>query len=174
MSCDIHVTSNMAFTESFAANRFNFLYLALATLLLQCVPHCASITQTVGQPWPLPQSYKSGTNVQSLDADAFRFRVVGNDCDLLREAIVRYYKIIFRSAADAAPSHKDEVLRFQPKRDPTVLEWDQENTDESVLGSLDVNVEDKCVDIGYPSLDMDESCMLKYRSINVIFFSFLY
>ena len=149
----------MAFIENVAASRFNFLYLAFTILLLQYVPPCASITQTVGQPWPLPQSYKSGTNVQSLDADTFLFRVVGNDCDLLREAIVRYYKIIFRTAADAAPSHEDEVLRFQPKRDPTVLEWNQDNTDESVLGSLDVKVEDKCVDIGYPSLDMDESCM---------------
>ena len=145
------------------------LYLGLTlTFLLLHLPHCTSVEQTVGQPWPLPQSYKPGTNVQTLNADTFQFRVAGKDCEILRAAFVRYYKLIFRTTADsnAAPLDRDDVLRFQPKAkgEPSIQAWEQESIYEAGndldLGSLDVEVGQECAEMGYPSLDMDESCMV--------------
>ena len=168
----VHVTRNMASSEGVGgAVSSHFLYLGLTFLLLQHLPHCTSypgVQQTVGQPWPLPQSYKPGTNVQSVNADTFQFRVVVKDCQILRAAFVRYFKLIFRTTADrnAAPLYKDDVLRFQlkAKGEPSVQAWEQENLyeagEEVGLGSLDVEVGQECAEIGYPSLDMDESCML--------------
>ena len=57
------------------------LRLCLTLSLLARVAQCAVAPQTEGQPWPMPQSYLPGKNVQSLNSDSFRFNVVGKDCD---------------------------------------------------------------------------------------------
>ena len=168
MSRGVYVTRNMAFSGGVVgAISSHFVYLGLTFLWLH-LPHCTSypgVQQTVGQPWPLPQSYIPGTNVQSVNADTFQFRVAGKDCEILRAAFVRYYKLTFRTTANskAAPLYKDDVLRFQEKGEPSVQAWEQENLYEAGgevgLGSLDVEVGQECAEIGYPSLDMDESCM---------------
>ena len=140
------------------------LRLFLTLSLLPRVAQCAVTPQTLGQPWPLPQSYLPGQKVQSLNSDTFRFNVVGQDCDILQDAIVRYFKIIFRTNAggNTAPLYRDEVLRFHPRGGPDVWRWEQDNggTPEAggKLEGLDVEVGQECADL-YPSLDMDESCM---------------
>ena len=152
------------------SSRYSFvshiLRLCITCCLLRQLPLCTGVRQTVGQPWPLPQSYRTGPKVQSLDSDKFQFRVTGKDCDILQTAIVRYYKIIFRttSAGNAASLHRDDVLRFQPKdrrsASASGTEWQRENEGGTgaCLGGLEVEVGQECADL-YPSLDTDESCM---------------
>ena len=143
------------------------LRLCLTLSLLARVAQCAVAPQTEGQPWPMPQSYLPGKNVQSLNSDSFRFNVVGKDCDILQDAIVRYFKIIFRTTVggNAAPLYGDGVLRFHPRGGPEVWGWEQDDgeTPEGEAGGgtlrgLDLEVGQQCADL-YPSLDMDESCM---------------
>ena len=134
-------------------------FLSLALLLLHFLAQCSSIPgQTVGQPWPLPQSYLPSSNVQSLSSDTFRFHVVGKDCDILRAAIVRYYKLIFRTPLSSATAPKDDVLRFRPKDGSRFWALEQDNEADGGLGGIDVEVGQTCSGLVYPSLDMDESC----------------
>ena len=149
--------------------RDSVLRLCITCFLLRQLPFCIAVLQTVGQPWPLPQAYLSGTNVQSLNSNSFQFRVVGKDCDILQAAIVRYFKIVFRTTTDgkAAPlTYDDDVLRFQPKERRGI--WAQEQENEAgaglALGGLDVEVGQACAEL-YPSLDMDESCMYTTRML---------
>ena len=140
-------------------------FVALSFLLLHLLPLCSSGIpgQTVGQPWPLPQSYLPGSNVQSLSSDTFRFRVVGKDCDILRAAIVRYYKLIFRTPLITAPASDDHVLRFKPKDGSRDWELEQDNEADGGLEGIDVEVGQTCSGLVYPSLDMDESCRFKNK-----------
>ena len=99
-------------------------------------------SQTLGQPWPMPQSYKSTEETQLLYKYNFQFNVVGQDCDDLRDAINRYFKIIFYTQGD---SFKFRTLRNR---------IEQQN--DNVLLGLDINLSKACD--RYPSLNMDESC----------------
>ena len=140
----------------------HILRLCITCCLLRQLPLCTGVRQTVGQPWPLPQSYLTGPKVQPLDSDKFQFRVTGKDCDILQAAVVRYYKIIFRttSAGNAASLHQGDVLRFQPKDGRSRTERQRENEGGTGAGLeyLEVEVGQECADL-YPSLDTDESCM---------------
>ena len=164
MSCDICRKQSVNMYTTFSRNSFvsHIVRLCITCCLLRQLPLCTGVLQTVGQPWPLPQSYLTGPKVQSLDSDKFQFRVTGKDCDILQAAIVRYYKIIFRttSAGNAASLYRDDVLRFQPKDGRSRTERQREDGGGAGLGlgGLEVEVGQECADL-YPSLDMDESCM---------------
>ena len=53
------------------------------------------VQPTQGEPWPFPMSYKTTDNVNIIDAVNFRFTASAADCDILREAFVRYRGAIF-------------------------------------------------------------------------------
>ena len=98
--------------------------------------------QTLGQPWPMPQSYKSSEETLLLYKYNFQFNVVGQDCDDLRDAINRYFKIIFYTQGDS--------LKFRTLRNRI------EQQNDNILLGLDINLSKACEH--YPSLNMDESC----------------
>jgi len=115
-------------------------------LTLMCLVNGAqSGPHSVGQPWPKPQHITQTTTKYSLSAGNFQFRVTGTDCDLLRGAFHRYFKIIF---------HNDDIsLRFHPRNFPR-------NFMDSQITHLDVSV-NRCEE--YPSLGMDESYTLSVK-----------
>ena len=106
--------------------------------------------QTKGQPWPMPFSYQPTETTQTLNQFNFQFQVVGNDCDILRSALDRYFNIIFYPGSPSLEAKRrlDERLKFQL----------QKGNSASMLEQLSVNVQQPCSNKDYPSLDMDESC----------------
>lgn len=109
-------------------------------------PH--STMTAPGMPWPMPASMTTTPNTQGIDRFAFKFRATGTSCDILEEAFVRYFHIIFdgTAAADATA-----VLR--------VLKWKMQAT---MLMTLEVKVQNPCE--MYPSMGMDESYVLSIFS----------
>ncbi|CAD5123529.1 DgyrCDS11869 [Dimorphilus gyrociliatus] len=97
--------------------------------------------QTLGQPWPMPQSYQSYPDLLLLNSATFNLSPVGHSCDILQDAIRRYRLIIF------GPSN---ALKFRPK------------SNVNVLANLDVNLMNECEK--YPSLEMKENYTLTVTS----------
>ena len=60
-----------------------------------------------GEPWPLPASYITTEQVNILNVADFRFTVGEENCDILRQAFVRYQLAIFGGLAD-----KTHTLRY--------------------------------------------------------------
>ena len=74
----------------------------------------------------------------------FQFKVGSTDCDLLRAAISRYYKIVFYTGSDST------TLRFHPHLRSIHVK------DVPVLPALVIMITGACET--WPSLGMDESC----------------
>ena len=66
-----------------------------------------AFTSTRGEPWPLPASYITTEQVNILNVADFRFTVGEENCDILRQAFVRYQLAIFGGLAD-----KTHTLRY--------------------------------------------------------------
>ena len=127
-----------------------------------------TLGHTQGQPWPMPKSYMPTTAQQWLNKEAFTFTASGYDCDILQQAFRRYYNVMFY------PGSEDTTLRFQPKA--KVSRWhrhrreiggDMEGNsvgDLPQLSGLDVMITLPCDK--YPSLNMEESCKYRYRSLD--------
>ena len=60
-----------------------------------------------GEPWPLPASYITTKQVNIVNVADFRFTVGEENCDILRQAFVRYQLAIFGGLAD-----KTHTLRY--------------------------------------------------------------
>ena len=126
--------------------------IAIAVFVNFCFAEGFQVTpgtpQTLGQPWPMPYSYKPSTLTQSLNQFNFRFEVTGNDCDILRSALDRYFNIIFYPGSPSLEQKRriDERLKFRPRQTNDILD------------QLSVNVKQPCSEKDFPSLDMDESC----------------
>ena len=97
--------------------------------------------QTIGQPWPMPQSFVQTSDIYSISDYDFTFNVVGQSCDILESALRRYYSLIFYPPMSGRS--KDTVMRFRPKRLG------------GSLSMLNVNLKQACEK--YPSLKMDEA-----------------
>ena len=52
--------------------------------------------QTLGQPWPMPQSFKQTADALMLNSLTFKFTISGQDCDIIRSAMDRYYQLTFQ------------------------------------------------------------------------------
>jgi|SRR6218665_1289520 len=111
-------------------------------LLFVCLAVSAEAL-THGSPWPMPEKITTTSDVLILNRNTFRFGVTGVTCDILEDALVRYFRIIFEQRVNLADLSKQSILRFliQPK-----------------LARLDVKVENACEQ--FPSMGMDESCKL--------------
>lgn len=101
------------------------------------------ITQTQGQPWPMPKEYQTNGNVNTIDAASFRFVVSGNDCDILRESFVRFRKEIFGRFESHSKS-----LKFTRR------------LKQAEIKQLFVSVGTSCDGGIYPNLESDESYSL--------------
>lgn len=117
---------------------------AVTGLVLVCV--VASVEGVSrGTPWPLPAKITTTADVLALDRNSFRFGVTGVTCDILEEALVRYFRIIFddNPRVNLAALSGQNILRFliKPK-----------------LTRLDVKVANPCEQ--FPSMGMDESYFL--------------
>ena len=51
---------------------------------------------TLGQPWPMPQSFKQTSDAYIVNSYSFKFTISGQDCDIIRGAVDRYYQITFQ------------------------------------------------------------------------------
>lgn len=113
--------------------------LLIAAICLGCIKTAAPQR---GFPWPQPASISTTSSSFVVSPYEFRFRVVGVTCDILDEAIVRYFRIVFYDGKERPNRRsKDSALRFEARKH---------------LTHLDVEVQNACEE--YPSLDMDESC----------------
>lgn len=125
--------------------------IAVTGLLLVCL--VGSAVESRGSTWPLPAKITSSTNVFGLNRNSFRFGVTGVTCDILDEALVRYFRIIFddNPRVNLVARSKQRILRFlvQPQ-----------------LTRLDVKLQNPCE--VYPSMGMDESCKLFYCHNSII------
>lgn len=124
-----------------------FLFSVLTLIVLALGAHLHdTITPTQGVPWPYPKAYRTTDFVNTIDAASFRFNIVGSDCDILRDAAVRYQKAIFGNLL----SSKEKYLKFVPRSE---RKWLQTR-----LSQLAVSVTAPCEE-QYPSLESDETCM---------------
>lgn len=97
---------------------------------------------TVGQPWPMPQMYEASSKVLNVDPQIFKFLSVGMvDCDILRDAYIRYLKLTFGG--------------FVKKKSPTSLIFKPKD-DAQAVTKLEVAVETPCSGKIYPTLHSRE------------------
>jgi len=106
-----------------------------------------------GSPWPMPASMTTTTDAQVVEAMLFRFKATGYSCNILEEAFVRYFDIIFHGQPSyKKPSGNDDVNKVEMQKNQPLL------FKVTGLTSLDVAVDHQCEN--WPSLEMDESCKL--------------
>lgn len=118
----------------------------LLIVLVACLETAAvGATPPRGSPWPMPTKISTTANTLTVDRNSFRFRTTGVSCDILDEAFVRYFRIIF----DHLPLTRRATLRFRSQ---------------AKLTRLDVNVQQPS--LKYPSLGMDESYILSISNGN--------
>lgn len=93
-----------------------------------------------GSPWPLPQKWESSNTYLTLVEKEFTFAVIGSgDCNIFRDAFVRYKKYIFADGKIKEPAPKlDKVTR--------------------------INIIINSPDCGYPQLGNDESYNLTVKA----------
>jgi hypothetical protein len=121
------------------------------------------IEPTVGEVWPKPQSIKTTNQQFSLHPDTFNFVVneTSEKCDLLTNAFVRYYKIIFyphtylSSILHSSTSKTDDNMH-RPRLKTVSRKKLFNSNDIPVLKDLYVNVEQPCDQ--WPHLESNESC----------------
>lgn len=99
-----------------------------------------------GSPWPMPTKISTTADTLTLDRNSFCFRATGVWCDILDEAFLRYFRIVFH---DLPLMQKTLKFRSQAK-----------------LTSLDVRVQNPCDRHVYPSMGMDESCKQQANMIH--------
>lgn len=61
---------------------------------------------TVGHPWPLPKHWTRSDTLFVVNKDQFEFRIVDETCDILKEAIKRYSKLIKRKRVQRHDQHE--------------------------------------------------------------------
>ena len=120
---------------------------------------CSTFTlpapKTIGEPWPLPQTYKTTANTHNLQPPNFQFDLLpgSKDCNLLQSSIERCFVNIF-----GVP--RDNVLKFTPKNDHNninnIYSNDYNRGNVNVLSMLAIHLENDCEE--YPSFHMNESC----------------
>ena len=105
------------------------------------------IQKTKGEPWPLPKMLYNKKKTVLIDAENFFFETKFHTCDILENALKRYYSYIFK--------HKETALRFESRMKPTER-----------LSKLEVVLFNPCTT--YPDLNLNESC--KVQSSNQLLF----
>lgn len=114
---------------------------------------------SVGEPWPLPKTYRSELDkVLNLNKETFKILVLNKTCHILTDAIERYKKIIKTFITE---EHYEFVYNFDEK-----TLFDQKRNEKrkynkvGLMQDLEIDVAEE--DCGYPHVDMNESCKLKH------------
>ena len=122
----------------------------------------SSVGVTVGEVWPKPQSVQTGSQQIAVHPDAFHFLVnaTGQTCDLLTNALDRYFRLIFYPQ-----TYLNYVLNPKSAKDemkPTLKKSLADLRDAPILKRLNVYVQQPCDQ--YPSLESNESCKDSFKS----------
>ena len=91
---------------------FGHICIVLVTtcLIHGCLGGDVYLNNTVGQPWPMPFSFKATDAVVPVNSENFKFLDTGStQCDVLESAFKRYDQIIF--------GRSGRSLKFRPRRD---------------------------------------------------------
>ncbi|XP_059148380.1 beta-hexosaminidase subunit alpha-like [Physella acuta] len=128
-----------------------FIYIVITSQsLFSFVKGTYPTVQSRGQPWPMPRMYEPSSVVLSLNVADFEFRSVGEvDCDILRDAYVRYNKLTFGGFKKPKQNERLQSLKFQP-----------EKATNQIVNFLEVAVEKPCTGRIFPTLESDESYTL--------------
>ncbi|XP_046550141.1 uncharacterized protein LOC124259963 [Haliotis rubra] len=121
-----------------------------AEMKVRRAPH-----STTGEPWPLPQYYvKKEKRVYKLDKDLFTFKVVGETCDIIQDAVERYRT---RVLEDAVEDMYDNLQNAPGTNiDDPSLKYDKDMyTKAHVIAKVDIKIRKPCQK--FPSVDSDES-----------------
>jgi hypothetical protein len=115
-----------------------------------------SVGATVGEAWPKPQSVQTASQQLAVHPDAFHFLVnsTGQTCDLLTNALDRYFRLTFYPQ-----SYLNYILHPQSARNemkPTSRKSLADLRDAPILKRLNIYVQQPCDQ--YPSLESNESC----------------
>ncbi|CAG7818548.1 unnamed protein product [Allacma fusca] len=121
-----------------------------------------ALTATAGQPWPKPQllkNYNQGYVV--VRPTLFRFELVGNNCDMIEDALKRYYSIIDGTVVvKAGPVNKarsNSIHKAKP--------WKNSTNFRGYLDVLNIHLMGPCET--YPHEKMDESYEIKIDSPDI-------
>lgn len=114
----------------------------------------AWIRPSIGQIWPQPQLQQSTNNFMVLRPNDFKFQITGNTCDILEEAVHRYYDLIFFPSKGSGTSKR--FLKLAKKYRST---WEQNEHFRGYLDTVALHVMQPCETL--PSLDMDEHYEIK-------------
>jgi hypothetical protein len=123
------------------------------------ISNLSYITATIGEPWPIPQSINTFSERVSIHPDSFHFLYseTSQQCDVLTNAFVRYYKLIF-----FPETYWDDLLE-QPLYKKKIFKKDIRKKlsnlrDTILLENLTVNIQQACEH--WPTLQSNESCKL--------------
>mmetsp|Transcript_22987 Transcript_22987/g.53697 ORF Transcript_22987/g.53697 Transcript_22987/m.53697 type:complete len:538 (+) Transcript_22987:3-1616(+) len=70
---------------------------------------CLVVAASAATVWPKPQSQTSSGSTLSIDQSTFTFSAVGFDSEILRDAFVRYLKLIFDDLGSGANSTSPDI-----------------------------------------------------------------
>ncbi|KAF2878769.1 hypothetical protein ILUMI_27396 [Ignelater luminosus] len=117
-----------------------------------------TVRATKGAVWPKPQRQISSDSFYIVRPQAFEFRVVAENCDLLQNSLQRYLDIINGSTV-SQPISKNLVQKrhyYKP--------WRADKNFMGYLDTLDVLLTDPCKDIDLPTHEMKEQYILNITS----------
>ncbi|XP_069678413.1 beta-hexosaminidase subunit beta-like [Periplaneta americana] len=112
------------------------------------------VTATSGQPWPKPQQIVNYDGYVVVRPSIFTFQVTKENCDLLQEAIKRYYNVIIQT--------RDINMRTRSHREPISKGWKKDPQFRAYLDSLEIQLMAPCEDLPY--LHMDEHYELRINT----------
>jgi len=112
---------------------------------------------TAGQVWPQPQMQNNSNSFMVLRPNVFQFQISGKSCDILDEALRRYYELIFWPARGSGMTK-----RFQKLFPEARHSWEKMDLFRGYLDTVKVHLMQPCET--YPSLDMDEHYEIKLDS----------
>jgi len=109
------------------------------------------VTPTIGEVWPKPQAQSFSENFFVLRPNGFQFEVIGQRCDILDDALRRYYQFIFNPAG---PAEEQVVVTEE-------MYANQKNF-RAFLDVVKINLQQPCEQ--YPSENMVENYQLEIDS----------
>ena len=110
---------------------------------------------SVGEPWPMPQVYSTGSRLFKINFQTFQINTTGASCDTIRKAIERYRASFTIGAAQYFNDNMKHMVDFGLKdvTDP-ILEY--ETSRASNLTHLTIDIEENCTK--YLDISSKESC----------------
>lgn len=114
---------------------------------------------TIGHPWPKPQSIQTTAARLAIHPSKFEFMIneTSHQCDILRNAFDRYYKMIFFPQAYMLYLFDPLLAHIQINSLKSTIKNVSEFGDVPLLRTLVVRIEQPCEE--WPRLESNESCV---------------